>query len=269
MASALPSHTLADPAPTPHHSDATTRLQGLAEQAAAAFTPAQNEQYSNEAHAEIAKATQAATQGKQLLDRMKAREARFRELGQLDSAEARLQRSQYIETGRDYMDAVSAHQAARMRFKDVMSSKAVAQAKVVVGDAMTEEELKNRMNQDPNFVQSALEHPDMVANERVTEAYYEAVSRAEDVAALLRSINELKATMDDLQALVSEQSEMLDRIDVNVAQAADRVRKGNENLTKAIKSQKAVRKKYCCIGICGLIVIFALLGGILPILSSS
>ncbi len=95
-----------------------------------------------------------------------------------------------------------------------------------------------------------------------TQALEDARSRQRDIADLVASINEVAEMFNDFAALVQQQSEMLDSIEQNVEAAETYVRKGNDNLRSAIDMQKKNRKCVCCMLVCGIIVVIALVTGL-------
>ena len=232
-----------------------------------AFTPEQNDRFSSAVQTETKRAHAAAREGKRLLDGMKQKKQRLQAEGAQDTgrdtgAELRLQANQYMQLVKQYMEAVSEHQLAKANFKEVCVDKAVQQAKAVF-EGVDEEELAERVERDPTAIQQALTAPTVEANEQVQAAYDEAMSRAKDVEALVVSLNEVASMVQDLATIVQEQSELLDRIDVNVEDAGTHVKKGNMELEKAIRYQKKARKRFCCIIIiCAVLLVIGLGVGI-------
>lgn len=72
----------------------------------------------------------------------------------------------------------------------------------------------------------------------------------QDVGALVQSLKEVKDMMNDLAVLVQQQSEVLGRIDINVEAAKTHVKKGNQQVEKAIEYQRKarydMRQEYDC-----------------------
>lgn len=98
--------------------------------------------YSVEVQSLVRDAQQQAQKGKRLLDSMKSRGSKLAAAaGGTGSAEMQLQRSQYMETCRVYMDAVNDHQQAKMQFKEVCSDRAIERARVVFPE-MSEDQIQ-------------------------------------------------------------------------------------------------------------------------------
>lgn len=57
-----------------------------------------------------------------------------------------------------------------------------------------------------------------------------ALEREEEIRQILETINELAQIMQDLSVLVVDQGTILDRIDYNVTETADKVEKGVRQL---------------------------------------
>ena len=89
----------------------------------------------------------------------------------------------------------------------------------------------------------------------VAALHDEAVARSREIDAIQRSAAEVKEMFEDVQLLVQQQGEMLDRITVNISTAKSSVVKGNESLRKAIQKQKNMRKCYCCLAIIAIVLI--------------
>ena len=66
----------------------------------------------------------------------------------------------------------------------------------------------------------------------------EAVARDQEVVKIIESVNELAAIMKDLSVLVIDQGTILDRIDYNVEQVAEKVADAVVHLEKAEQTQK-------------------------------
>eukprot|EP00056_Hartaetosiga_gracilis_P016446 m.5039 g.5039 ORF g.5039 m.5039 type:complete len:306 (+) comp4105_c0_seq1:176-1093(+) len=89
--------------------------------------------------------------------------------------------------------------------------------------------------------------------------------RHDDLVALEASLNELHEMFMDMAILVSEQGEMIDKIEHMVDQSHDYVREGVKQVKKAHQIQKKVRhKKICCLfWLCLLIVLIIILAIVL------
>lgn len=71
--------------------------------------------------------------------------------------------------------------------------------------------------------------------------------RHDGIVKIQKGVQELQELWGNLGILIDEQQEFLDKIENNVEQTLDYVKKGQKQLQKAEKSQKKARKTQCCI----------------------
>jgi len=85
--------------------------------------------------------------------------------------------------------------------------------------------------------------------------------REQEITSVVQSIQDLNTIFKDLAGMVSEQGEVVDRIDYNIEHASIKVESGLEQLKKASKYQKSNRKMKCIIllGITLILLIFILI----------
>ena len=85
--------------------------------------------------------------------------------------------------------------------------------------------------------------------------------REQEINNIVQSIQDLNTIFKDLAGMVSQQGEMVDRIDYNIENAGIKVEEGLEQLKKASKYQKTNRKMKCIVllGITLIILIFLLI----------
>merc|ERR1711934_244465 len=69
--------------------------------------------------------------------------------------------------------------------------------------------------------------------------------REQEITSIVQSIQDLNTIFKELATMVSEQGEMVDRIDVNIENASIKVDEGLRQLQQAHKYQKANRKMKC------------------------
>ena len=92
------------------------------------------------------------------------------------------------------------------------------------------------------------------------------VAIEEEVAHILRSVNDLAGVMKDLSVLIIDQGTVLDRIDYNCEMVATTVEEGRKQLAKAEDYQKNSRLILCIyflaamVGVMLLVVIFQKMG---------
>ena len=85
--------------------------------------------------------------------------------------------------------------------------------------------------------------------------------REQEINNIVQSIQDLNTIFKDLAGMVSQQGEMVDRIDYNIENAGIKVEEGLEQLKKASKYQKTNRKMKCIVllGITLILLIFLLI----------
>lgn len=204
--------------------------------------------------------SQAIQTAKGLLNRIKARGQALEAEG--GTTEAELFIPKYKALCAQYLQTVQRHQAAKAGFKDASKKKILRQGRLIPElDEMGDRDLEAAVERDPQFIQKTMQRT-RVANEQVQQAYQNAVSRAQDVEMLIRSLEEVSQMVKEIAELVQQQGEQIDRIVENIENASKYVRAGNQHLENAIKHQRASRKKLCCILII-LLVVILIVGGIL------
>ena len=107
---------------------------------------------------------------------------------------------------------------------------------------------------DPRF--SAAQTLQLVMAERMTEEREQAITKVAE------SVTELAEIFKEIQVLVIDQGTILDRIDYNIEQAADRVVQARGEIEKANEYQKKSRTMLCIyllLILCGFMVIVLIL----------
>lgn len=107
---------------------------------------------------------------------------------------------------------------------------------------------------DPRF--SAAQTLQLVMAERMTEEREKAITQVAE------SVGELAEIFKEIQVLVIDQGTILDRIDYNIEQAADRVSHAVVELKKANDYQKKSRAMLCIyilLLLCGLMIIILII----------
>lgn len=161
-------------------------------------------------------------------------------------------------------------QAAKGAFKDSAKKKLLDQAELLPGlQDKPRDVLEAELERDPTLISQAVAGQ-VVAHREVRRQEQEAQDRAEAIRELMQSIQEVAQMVNELAELTNRYSEVVDKVVVNVRDADQYVKQGNSDLRSAIESQKASRKKMCCLAIVGIVVlvlISGVLGGVLPSLT--
>lgn len=157
------------------------------------------------------------------------------------SADVRIRQSQHSTLSRKFVQVMTQYndiQAANKRkYRDAIKR----QCKIVDPDI------------DDSTVDSLLERgetAEIFKGKRLDEAE-KALSdireRHEDILRLERSLKELHDMFVDMSILVSEQGDMIDRIEYSVAKSADYVESARKKVKRAEELQAAARqKRWCC-----------------------
>ena len=105
------------------------------------------------------------------------------------------------------------------------------------------------------------------ASDQLLDRVAEIEDRHQGMLKIEKSIKELHELWIELNVMVTEQQENLDRIEANVEQTKQYVEKGVKNLETAEKKQKSARKLTCC-AVCLCLIIAVILvvvfGNFLP-----
>jgi t-SNARE complex subunit (syntaxin) len=236
---------------------ATTEIESLTEQLRTETDPADRQSIGDRMQAVVKRAQGEAMGAKQTLDRMKGEMNRLKTAG---GPQAHIAETTYMALCNAFVESMKTHQKAKKTYSDVNKSLLMSLGKVLYS-GLSDAEVERRVEENPaGFAQQAIIAGEV--NHAAQMAYHEAQERAREIEMLTRSIMELHEMFRDLLSLVQHQSEQLESIELNVEQAGDHLRKGNEQVTKAIDYQRKARKKWCCIVI---IVVVVLLVVAVPI----
>lgn len=141
----------------------------------------------------------------------------------------------------------------QQKYKNDMKSKVKRQVQIVKPDASEAEIDAVMRSADPGSIyKSAILQG---AAESIKDVYVNCQDKYLDVLRLEQSVAELHQMFLDLALLVEQQGEMLDQIEFQVRTAANYVEQGNQEVSKALKSQKSARKKKCCLLFVGITII--------------
>ena len=120
---------------------------------------------------------------------------------------------------------------------------------------LTEEKM-DYMVDNPAELESFLQNKfeGMAASDALLDRVADLEDRHRGMLKIEKAIKELHELWMELNVMVSEQQENLDRIEANVEQTKNYVKKGVKNLEEGEKKQKSARKLKCC-AVCLLLVI--------------
>lgn len=149
---------------------------------------------------------------------------------------------------------VSRHRSlSQQKYKNDVKNKVKRQVQIVKPDASEAEIDAVMRSADPGSIyKSAILQG---TADSIKDVYMNCQDKYQDVLRLEQSVAELHQMFLDLALLVEQQGEMLDQIEFQVRTAANYVEQGNQEVQKALKSQKSARKKKCCLLFVGITII--------------
>ena len=128
------------------------------------------------------------------------------------------------------------------------------------------QEFDERNELDEEKIDYMVDHPDqlesflqkkfegMAAADALLDRVAELEDRHQGMMKIEKSIKELHELWNELNVMVTEQQENLDRIEANVEETKHYMEKASKNLVSAEKKQKSSRKLACCAVCCLLII---------------
>lgn len=168
-------------------------------------------------------------------------------------SEMRIRENMCATLTKKFMDCMKDYQKAQQAYKNDMKNKVKRQVQIVKPDASEEEIDAVMRSGDPGSIyKSAILQG---TADSIKDVYLNCQDKYQDVLRLEQSVAELHQMFLDLALLVEQQGEMLDQIEFQVRTAANYVEQGNEEVRKALKSQKSARKKKCCLLFVGIAII--------------
>ena len=177
--------------------------------------------------------------------------------------ERRIKNNLFSSMIKKYQDICMKFQKLETEFKNIIQTKNIRSAEIVLGKDLSDNE-KVKVINDPKYVEQI--YRDKLtggAHVKLQNAVADLEERHKDIKNLEKSILQVHNLIIDLSKLVQLQGEMIDNIDVNIQKAKNYVDKGQKNLIKAKENMKKARKKKCIILI---IVIVILLIVLVPVI---
>uniref|UniRef100_A0A1A8EZ69 Syntaxin 4 n=1 Tax=Nothobranchius korthausae TaxID=1143690 RepID=A0A1A8EZ69_9TELE len=171
--------------------------------------------------------------------------------GKYVSINLRMQRTQHGVLSRDFVELMGRCNTIQAQYRDRNVERIQRQLKIT-GTNVTDEELDMMLEsgQTDVFTQNILSDA-----KATKQALNEIESRHDEILKLEKSITELHQMFQYLAMEVEAQGEMVDRIETNILQSCDYVKKANDNVAKAVTYQQKARKKKIWIAICLVILL--------------
>jgi syntaxin 1A/syntaxin 1B/2/3 len=181
------------------------------------------------------------------------------------TSEQRIRLTQTTNVTQKFIEVVTEYQEVQQKYKTKFKDRLERQFKIVKPNATKEEVEKMVESPEPQlFAQQILLGPQ---HAEAKKALYDIQERHQDIVKLEKSILELHQLFLDMAVMVDAQGDMINQIENYVSSAADNTNKGVEEMRKAVKLQKASRKKMCCVLV--LIIIIVIVVAVAVPLSTS
>ena len=147
--------------------------------------------------------------------------------------EIRIRENLFYSMTKKYQDTCIKFQNIESDIKNIMQTKNIRSAEIVLGKKLSDEEKLELIN-DPNYVQQL--YGDKLtggAHVKLQNAVSDLKERHKDIKNLEKSILQLHSLIIELSKLVQLQGEMIDNIESNIKSAKKYVDKGVTNLGEA------------------------------------
>ncbi|GBG27200.1 Syntaxin [Hondaea fermentalgiana] len=231
----------------------TSEVNRLQDEAVNAVLTADQQQTSEDLDRVLTDVNKRCAEAKQMLTAMKAETDSLEKKSTAPASELRIRKNMYNSTTQNFVNAVRAFQQAQQTYKNKMKEKSARQIRYVKPDATYEEIDAVMKSGDPNAVYRAAILNQ--GNDAVAQTFMDVQAKYQDVLRLEESVRALHQMFQDLALLVETQGEMLDQIEISVNQTVEHVDKGKQELKKALKARKSIRKKYFILAIIVIIII--------------
>ncbi|RKO97242.1 hypothetical protein CXG81DRAFT_15985 [Caulochytrium protostelioides] len=238
----------------------TEQIESMHQQAMNVISEKQSAEITEELDGLMNRTNKEATA---IRNQLKAMEADNKALAAKNTqpSELRVRVNQHGAITKKFLDVMNEYKAIQQKYQEKYKQRLQRQFLIVKPQA-TPEELAKVLDGEsgPVFAQQVLSTGQRAEARR---ALQDIQDRHHDILRIEQSIIELQQLFMDMAVLVAAQGEMINQIEVHVNDAVETTEAGVQALKKAVKTQKASRKKMCCIMICLIgILLAAVLGGL-------
>jgi syntaxin 1B/2/3 len=188
-------------------------------------------------------------------NQLKAMQAALRQLP--NDAESAMRRNLHSALTRKFMGTLTDYQNAQKRNRDASRDRFVRQYKIVNPNA-SPEEIDAKLQGSGSGQLFSNQLLESTRSQRAKLALQQVEERHKEVERLGQSIVQVNQLFLDLQRMVDQQGETLDRIEDNVNSAAVQLEQGNTHLEKAVDSARAARRKRWCLFILFMIILIVI-----------
>ncbi|XP_061445963.1 syntaxin-4 isoform X2 [Rhineura floridana] len=156
-----------------------------------------------------------------------------------NSISTRMKRTQHGILSQQFLDLINKCNSTQSEYRDRNLDRIRRQLQITGSGAVSDEELDQMLEsgQTEVFVSNIMKDTQMTK-----QALNEIETRHSEILKLERSIHELHDMFTYLATEVELQGEMIDRIEKNILDSEDYVKKGQKNLQTAQQNQKKARK---------------------------
>ena len=161
--------------------------------------------------------------------------------------EIRIRENLFYSMTKKYQDTCIKFQNIESDIKNIMQTKNIRSAEIVLGKKLSDEEKLEVIN-DPNYVQQL--YGDKLtggAHVKLQNAVSDLKERHKDIKNLEKSILQLHSLIIELSKLVQLQGEMIDNICDNIATAKSDALSAQEDIFKSKENMIKARKLRCII----------------------
>lgn len=241
----------------------TLKTKEIEQEAIAAIGKEAEEKCSSKLDILISETNKKCNSCKILLKNMKITTDEMKNSNKITSSDVKIRENLHMTHTTKFIEVLKSFQKAQQNFKLSLQNKIERQIKIVKPD-VTQEEIQKifEIGDATQVFQSIILNSKV---DPISTAYTNAVDKYQDIVKLEKSIVELHQMFTDMAILVTQQGEMLNKIEYSIENAEQYVEKGNRELVKANKTRRKMRKKYFLIG---LVVMAVLVVILLPSLTS-
>lgn len=184
---------------------------------------------------------------KDVRSRLKTIEPKKGEDENRNAINTRMKRTQHGILSQQFLELINKCNSSQSQYRDRNVERIHRQLQITGGGVVSDEELEQMLESGQTEVFVC----NIMKDTRVTkQALNEIETRHGEILKLERSIQELHEMFTYLATEVELQGEMIDRIEKNILDSEDYVKKGQDHLIKARENQQKARKKKLMIAIC-------------------
>ena len=173
--------------------------------------------------------------------------------GDINDPELRIKNNLFGSMLRKYQNTCMRFQREESNIKNIIETKLVRAAEIAVNQELTEEQRKEVI-ENPQMVQQMYENKlTGAAHIKLQNAVRDLEERHRDIKKLEKSILQVHNMIQELNALVKYQGEIIDNVEINIKKAKNYVFKAEKTLNCKYKCMKCCRDlqlKCLCCGAC-------------------